>query len=324
MPQPADDELLIRVKYVGICGSDIIFTTAITTPRTAILFCSDTNGPGSSKRPEKKAAGFIKGDMVTGDCSCFCGTCVNCGMDKNMCENLEKFGITIDGASAEYILRSTRHAYKAPPGSDIELLCLAEPLSFVARLIERIKAQTTDFKNKKVLVYGGGLIGMAALMLLKLREGCKNVDMFDLSEYRIEFGRALGANIPDEAALHAKADLDYHTLYNDTKYDIIIETTGNAGVFANAIRLARPWGIIGCIGMIDHVQIQQNLIIVKSLAVLGCIGSTGEFESMMAFLNEHGDAARKLISHRFPIGKASEAFAASQRRDEAMKVVLQV
>ena len=108
------------------------------------------------------------------------------------------------------------------------------------------------------------------------------------------------------------------------KYDIIIETTGDAKAFSNAICLARHWGIVGCIGMTDQVKHQQNLIVVKSLAILGSIGATGEFESMLDFIIEHEDVVKKLISHYIPIAQIEDALATGQRRDEAMKVVLQV
>ena len=196
MPQPADDELLIKVKYVGICGSDIhLYNGDYKAPHRYPLLLGH-EWAGIVEKAGKNAKGFKEGDILTGDCSCFCGKCANCSVDKNMCEHLEKFGLTIDGATAEYIIRDVRHVYKAPKGSKIELVCLAEPLSVAARMIERIKSMTTDLKNKRVLIYGGGLTGTAALMLLTLREGCENVDLIELSEYRTDIARSLGPEYP--------------------------------------------------------------------------------------------------------------------------------
>jgi hypothetical protein len=70
-----------------------------------------------------------KGDRVTGDCSRFCGTCEYCRSDKNVCEHIEEFGITIDGASAETILRKEKYIYRLPKSLDFSLGSLVEPLA---------------------------------------------------------------------------------------------------------------------------------------------------------------------------------------------------
>ena len=77
------------------------------------------------------------GDVVTGDCSRFCGKCPSCGKDRNLCEHIEKFGITIDGASAEYILRDEKYLYKAPEGMQTKHLCLSEPVAVAAHLLSQ-------------------------------------------------------------------------------------------------------------------------------------------------------------------------------------------
>lgn len=102
-------------------------------------------------------------------------------MDKNLCQHIEKFGITVDGASADYILRDEMYLYRAPEGLDIKHLCLSEPVAVAAHLVEKVrKAVPSGFADKRVLVLGGGVIGMSALMLLLHMENCRQAELYDL------------------------------------------------------------------------------------------------------------------------------------------------
>ena len=150
-PVPSGHEVLVRIKNVGICGSDIH------------LFHGTYNGPHSY--PMKfghewsgvvEATGNLvssvkPGDLVTGDCSRFCGSCSACATDRNLCAHIEKFGITIDGSSTEYILRDEKYLYKSPSGMDEKLLCLSEPVAVAAHLLHKIHRVLPDgFAGKRV------------------------------------------------------------------------------------------------------------------------------------------------------------------------------
>lgn len=111
-------------------------------------------------------------------------------------------------------------------------------------------------------------------------------------------------------------------MYAAAKYDIVIETTGVAPVFANALNLVRPGGVLGCVGMIAKVEIAQRLIVTKSLTVVGSIGGTGDFDRAMEFLVKYPEAASKLISHVYAMDEVEQAFATARIPEGSMKVVL--
>ena len=324
IPEPGPEEALIKIKYVGICGSDIhLFNGTYNGPHQyPMLFGHEW--AGEVVRVGAKVTKVQPEDVVTGDCSRYCGTCENCKSDQNLCSHIEKFGITIDGASAEYIVRNEKYLYKG--GSDIEgkLLVLSEPVAVAAHLIEKVKRICRgDIREKNILVLGGGVIGMSAMMLLRNLCECGKVDLFDLSGHRCEIARSAGAGIPDGDSLNVKAeDGNYAALYEAAKYDIVLETTGVPSVFANAIHLLRPAGLLGCVGMAAKVEIPQKQIVTKSLTIVGSIGGTGDFPTAMKFVREFPDEAGKLISHYYPMNDVGEAFAMAKRTDVSMKVVL--
>lgn len=318
--QPGPEEVLIRVTNVGICGSDIhLYKGTYNGPQNyPILFGHEWSG--IVEKTGERVTKVKPGDKVTGDCSRYCGHCDHCSQDRNLCRTIEKFGITIDGASAEYIVRDQQYIYRADPSADLEVLALTEPIAVAKHLLEKIRKQGGVFQGKKVLIYGGGAIGQAALLLLRLYYGCEQVELSDLIEYRTKMAEEFGARIPAPEELEWKLENDYPNMYNKTRYDVIIETTGVAPVFANALNLLKPGGYLGCVGMIGKAEIPQKLIVTKSLTVTGSIGGTEEFEDVIAFIHENRDVVKKLISHVFPASEADQAFAMATEASRAMKI----
>lgn len=324
IPDLQPEEVLIKVKYVGICGSDIhLFHGSYQGPHSYPMLLGH-EWAGEVAAAGKNAASFQTGDLVTGDCSKYCGSCPNCHTDKNLCRHIEKFGITIDGATAEYVVRDQKYVYKGTVGISEELLCLSEPVAVAAHLISKVKnCCSGEMNQKNILVLGGGVIGMSAMMLLKYIYGCQQISLYDLSGYRTGIARSAGAEIPDEGSLNIKAeDSNYSALYEAARYDIILETTGVAAVFSNAFHLLKPGGVLGCVGMAASADIPQKQIVTKSLTVIGSIGGTGDFPTAMEFIAKHPREAKKLVSHYFKIEEIEKAFAIAGKPDESMKVVL--
>lgn len=322
-PIPKDNEVLIRVKNIGICGSDIaLYKGTYSGPHNyPMLFGHEWSG--IVVKVGKNVIGFSVGDKVTGDCSRYCGTCEYCKTDRNLCEHIEKFGITIDGASAEYIVRNAKYVYKAPEELDFDLICLTEPIAVAAHMIKKILRVSQSLADKKILIMGGGPIGLASLMLLKKLYNCSSVDLYDIVENRTKLAVSLGAGSPPEEMFNLSSDENnYNSIYTSTHYDIIIETTGNAKAFANTFHIIKPLGIIGCVGMLANVEIPQKLIALKSLTILGSIGGTGEFDEVLDFIKTYPDYVRHLVSHKFPITDYKKAFKACKDVSTAMKVEL--
>lgn len=323
-PVPTGHEVLVRVKNVGICGSDIhLFHGTYSAPHSyPMRFGHEWSGVVEAVGEQVER--LKVGDLVTGDCSRFCGECPNCRVDRNLCEHIEKFGITIDGASTEYFVRDEKYIYQAPVGMDERILCLSEPVAVAAHLLSKVKRAVSEgLSDKRILVLGGGVIGMSALMLLIHMEGCRHVELYDLAASRTALAASEGARIPTAEELNPDMDGgDYASMYAAAKYDLVIETTGVAPVFANALNLVRPGGVLGCVGMIAKVEIAQRLIVTKSLTVVGSIGGTGDFDRAMEFLVQYPEAAGKLISHVYPMREAEQAFATARVAEGSMKVVL--
>jgi len=172
-------------------------------------------------------------------------------------------------------------------------------------------------------VLGGGVIGMSAAMLLRHMEGCTTVSLYDISKHRVQVAALAGMQVPSaEDIAPQTATADYASMYASAKYDIVLETTGVGPVFANALNLVKPGGILGCVGMISQVEIAQKLIVTKALTILGSIGGTGNFGRALNFLREYPQYAELLVSHHFPIEKFENAFETACDPERSMKIAL--
>lgn len=322
LPALSAQDVLIRVTNVGLCGSDIhLYDGKYNGPsRYPIQFGHEWSGVVEAVG--KNVSRLQPGDKVTGDCSRYCGHCENCSVDRNLCKHIEKYGITIDGASAEYIVRDQKYLYRADPSMDLAILSLAEPIAVAKHMVARLVSLTGSPVGKRILIYGAGPIGQSVLLMLTDLYGCGDIEMFDLQSYRLEFGITQGGRKAVIGSLDLKEKRDYSALYQSALYDVIIETTGSSDVMAAAISLLKPFGVLGCLGMAQSATIPQSQIVTKSLLVVGTIGGTGEFEDVIEYIRTHPDKVSRLISHRFKIDEADQAFALAMSSSETMKINL--
>ena len=325
LQSPAGSQVLVRTHAVGLCGSDSgLYLGTYEGPRNYPLYLGhEWSGTVVSVGPD--VTRFRPGDKVTGDCSLYCGTCQFCGRDKNLCQHIEKFGITVDGASRQLFLQEDRYLYRADPGADLDLVALSEPLAVGAHAVRHVREARPNLAKEKILVLGGGAIGLSCLFALKVLEGCEYVELYDLVEERVAKAVAAGAASPtDVAAAGGDGDAaDYGGLYSGRGYDAIFETSGSPAAFRMAVSLLRPLGAVMALGFIPSVEFGLKQITLKAAQIMGSIGGTGEFDRVLEFVAGYPELASQLVSHRVPFDEADRAFALASDRGRSMKVLLQ-
>lgn len=323
VPMPTGTQVLIKTHAVGLCGSDLtLYDGSYEGPKNyQIYFGHEWSGTveaiGSAVTKVKA------GDKVTGDCSMFCGECEFCALDKNLCHHIEKRGITMDGASRQYALQSEKYLYRADPGADLDLVALSEPLAVGAHAVRRVRETRPDLKQEKILVLGGGTIGLSCFFALKYVEGCEHVELFDLVRSRVDKARSLGAAELTDAVSTAGDAESYGGLYSGRGYDAIFESTGAPSAFQQAVDLVRPLGTVMALGFIPSVELSLKTVTLKAACIMGSIGGTGEFEAAMDFTAKYPNVAEQIISHRIPFEDCTQAFDIASDRKKAIKVLIQ-
>jgi L-iditol 2-dehydrogenase len=320
---PAGTQVLVRTHAVGLCGSDLgLYHGTYEGPRNyPLYFGHEWSGTVEAVGPE--VTGVQPGDKVTGDCSIYCGRCEFCARDRNLCRDIEKFGITIDGASRQLFLQDEQYVYRADPRADLDLVALSEPLAVGAHAVRRVREVRPDFQKEKILVLGGGTIGLTCFFALRYLEGCQHVELYDIVESRVHKALELGATpLTDIAAAGGDAN-SYGGLYSGRGYDAVFETSGAPASFRRAVELVRPLGTIMALGFIPSIQFSLKQITFKAARIMGSIGGTGEFERVLALALEHPQVVGELVTHRVPFHEVTRAFALAQDRRHAMKVLIQ-
>jgi L-iditol 2-dehydrogenase len=168
-PQPGDDEILVRVKAVGICGSDVHGYTGKTGRRIPPIIMGH-EASGVVEAVGKNAKNVAVGDRITFDSTVYCNQCMWCRLGRvNLCENRNILGVSIpafrrDGCMAEYVVMPWWITYKLPDAVSFEEAALVEPAA-VSMHAARI---TPIDVNDVVAVVGAGPIGMFAVQAAKV------------------------------------------------------------------------------------------------------------------------------------------------------------
>jgi len=325
---PVRAEVLVKPLFVSLCGSDIALYKGTYTGPHVYPICPGHEWVGIVEEVGEQVSKFSPGDIVTGDCSIYCGQCPLCKKDKNLCINIEKFGITIPGALRELFIQDMRYLYRVPSITDITdlyLFALTEPLAVAAHAIHRVVELNPLLKEGKVLIMGGGPVGLGCLLMAKHVFGFRHVELFDIRASRVEKALSLGADelTYDFAGAGFSAD-NYKSLYSRTCYDLVLETSGAPAAFRQSVELLCPLGFVVSIGFVPLVEVSPRVLTLKAGAVVGSIGGTGHFEVALSFIVKQPQLVRELITHQFLFEEWEQAFEIASDREKAMKVIIKV
>ncbi len=229
VPIPADDEVLVRVRSCGICGSDVAYYFGASSLETAdgkgplILgheFCGEVVHVGAI--PEKLGL-FEKGDRVVLDPVQYCNACEICkrGMS-NLCETKTVLGVSVNGGFAEYCVSKYTGAHKIPDNVTDDQAAATEPLACATYGVLNMDIQLGDF----AVVFGAGPIGTMMLQLIR-SSGAGQTAVIDVIDYRLDIAKQLGADM----VLNPLEKDSPH--YTTSVRDAIADAT--AGKLANAV-----------------------------------------------------------------------------------------
>jgi threonine dehydrogenase-like Zn-dependent dehydrogenase len=204
-PDPADDEVLIKVKSCGICGSDTHLYE--TDEEGYIIFSGLTKLPciighefsGIVEKAGRNVSGLKRGDKVAVESIMWCGRCHSCRSGfPNQCNYIELMGLSVDGAFAEYVAVSERYCWKIndlmhvyPEGNALDIGALIEPVGCAYNGIFIVGGGFNP--GAIVVVYGTGPIGLSAIALARVA-GASQIIAFDIIDERVKIAIDMGAD----------------------------------------------------------------------------------------------------------------------------------
>jgi len=323
-PEIGDDDVLIRVKACGICGSDVHGYTGETGRRLPPLIMGH-EAAGMVEDVGKDVRGFEKGDRVCFDSTVYCSKCEACLKGQfNHCEKRQVLGVYVPefkrhGTFAEYVAVPSWIVFKIPDDLSFVRAALLEPASIGTHAANRAPIQAED----TVVVIGAGTIGLFILQGCKLRGAAKLIAA-DINEFRLDLAKQIGADV---AVNPLEADLREAVLEqtDGRGADVALEAVGYAKTFGTAVSLLRLGGCVVAVGNLEKkAEFDLQQFIARELTFTGSYASAGEFSRCIEQIASGRINVEPLISEVLPLGQGQEAFDRLFKAEEnLLKIVLE-
>lgn len=322
-PTVGAEDVLVRVRACGICGSDVHGFDGSTGRRIPPLVM----GHESSGVVEEIGASVTRtrvGEHVALDSLLSCGKCELCRNGKtNMCADRRILGVSCTefrqpGAFAEYIVVPQQAVYPVPDDMPFEHAALVEPVSVALHAVSRLRIDLGD----SAAVVGSGMIGLLAIQALRIA-GCDEVIAIDLDDDRLRLAKELGAT----AALnpsHTDAVAAVLEWTGGWGVDVALEVVGAAKPIAMAINCTRRGGQIGLVGNLSaEVPLPLQTVVTRELALVGTLASAGEYPRAIELIASGAIQVAPLISAIVPLAEGPHWFDRLYARERGLlKVVL--
>ena len=318
-PEIKEDEVLVKVRAAGICGSELHAYEGISERRKPPLVMGHEFA-GEVAEVGRRVEGFQKGDRIVIEPITRCGICDQCLRGRgNICRNVKLLGLHVNGAFAEYVPAPARNCYELPDNVKFEEASTVEPLAVAVHAANRTPVKLGD----NVVVLGAGIIGLAALQVAKLM-GTRRVLVADVVDYRLALAKKLGADevINPKVEDSAKKVME---LTDMKGADAVLEAVGIQSTVQQAISMVGIGGRITVIGMLEKAMSLGMLdFVVKELDLKGSYGYVSdEFKAALGLISDRKVNVKSLITNVLPLSDITQGFELLHKRVEGViKVVI--
>jgi len=326
VPTISPDEVLIRVKAVGICGSDVHiyeWTPGFEHLAKYMPIVIGHEFSGELAEVGSLVTGFRPGERVTSETGRTCGRCIYCLTGKpSLCDQrlgLGRIGIEKRGAMAEYVVSHGSLLHRIPEGVSFEEAAMSEPTAVALNALE----QTQIFPGDPVVVLGAGPIALTLAQGAKAA-GASPVVVTGLRQDRdrLALAKTLGA---DEVINVGKEDpvAKVKDLTNGLGAATIFEVSGSSRAFNQGLEMLRKGGDLVAVGIYpEKVSFDVTRKLVREMKSIRGVfgGSRLGWSRSLALMSSGQIRLAPLITHRLRLEQAEEGFSACVAK-EAMKVI---
>jgi L-iditol 2-dehydrogenase len=315
VPAPEDDQVLVRIAANGICGSDIHFykegklgNFKVTQP-----YIPGHEASGTVVAVGKQVKHLKVDDRVVIEPGIPCGKCRQCKRGRyNLCPDVVFLSAPpVNGTFCDFITVDASFVYPIPQGLSFEHAALAEPTAVAVHAVNRSRMLAGD----DGVILGAGPIGLLTLQAFKAAGGgyCTVIDRM---ESRLALAKTLGAD---------RCVNTLHEACEQPLGDVVFETAGSDVTTQMLFTLAHVGAHCVQVGWPAHTQVPLDvaLLMEKEIDYMGLNRYANAFDTALQWLKDGRIHAGAMISHRFDLDHAAEAFAwAAEHPAETMKVIV--
>lgn len=307
IPEPAEDEVCVKVIYSSICGSDAHTLTGhlgefeeMTKSMLPMSFGHELSGIIHKVGAKAEAYGYHVGDKVVVNYAKYCYCCDNCRSGReNLCNNVQ---FCMNGF-AEYACYHVQQVFRLPDSYDLCTACLIEPLTIALSAAETAKISF----GKSVAIMGAGGLGLMLVQLARLA-GASCVTVFDLVEEKLELAKQLGADF----CFNSKQEdaVEQAIAAANGRYDCVLEGTGAVSAAQSALELLARDGDCVYFAMYGKDPILDvnlhNDFYWDQKHLHGLIMGAGMFPKAIKMVNRLD--LRRIIQKVYPLSNYQQAF----------------
>lgn len=318
-PRPGMNDVLIRVRRAGICGTDVhIYKWDDWAQRTIpVPMAIGHEFVGEVVEAGSNVADFHPGDIVSGEGHVVCGRCRNClAGRRHLCAHTMGVGVNRPGAFAEYIVLPMTNIWRHAPSVDLDIAAIFDPFGNAVHT-----ALSFPVLGEDVLVTGCGPIGLMAVAVAK-HAGARFVVATDMNPFRLALAKKLGATVALDVSKSTLGDAQKE-LGMKEGFDVGLEMSGNGQAFRDMLANMSHGAKIAMLGIPDKdMSIDWRTVVFNMLTIKGIYGrEMYETWYKMTVMLESGLDISPVITHRFHYTEYEKGFQAMIGGDAA-KVVL--
>jgi L-iditol 2-dehydrogenase len=328
VPEPRlvnDFDVLVRIKTVGVCGSDIHYYTIgrIGSQVVEFPFIVGHETAGIVERTGKKVTRVNAGQRIAIDPAVSCGRCDQCKAGReNTCRELRFLGAPkqLEGSLCEYIVLPEKNCFPIGESMTFEQATLAEPLAIGVYSVERSALAA----KANLAILGVGPIGMCVFHVLRTRT-VGNVYVTDKIEERLAFSRNLS---PKWAGNPDRVDIVKEISHIEPLLlDAVFECSGDPEAIAQGIQLLKPGGTLVIVGITetDEVSFPIHELRRKEITILNIRRQLRCTQKAIDLLAQHKINMDSMVTHRFQLEETQKAFdLVANYKDGVMKAMILV
>ena len=327
IPIPKIGQLLIKIVYAGICGSDLHYFRhgglgSFKTPLPMYM----GHEPAGIVVDANNVKGFNNGDRVAIEPGCPCLTSKWSLMGKhNLCTEGTFMGANkTPGCFATFVCVNSIQVFKVPDSIDLSLATLCEPLAVALHTFKLCNIKNENIFGGSAVIFGSGSIGLCQLIILK-SHGIKNIYVVDNLEYRRKIATSLGAKKTftwDESIDCIKKLTNYNGC------ELVIDCAGTTESFNSSIKVSAINGVLALVGIpeVDHLEFNAHQARTKELLIINVRRSNQCLEECLKLIEESPSITKdceQIITHKMPLENIQSAFEMASSYDDCVKILIE-
>jgi len=318
-------DVLIRIKMVGVCGSDIHYYTTgrIGSQIIEFPFIVGHEAAGIVGQVGKKVTRVKPGQRIAIDPAVYCGHCDQCRAGReNTCRELRFLGCPgqLEGALCEYVVLPENCCYPIKDRTTFEQAALSEPLAIAVYAVERSHLPA----KANVAILGAGPIGMSVFHVLRTKK-VGDVYVTDKILERLKFSQQLH---PKWCGNPERTDVVKEILQAEPLLmDVVYECSGDKEAFDHAIKLLKPGGTLAIVGIpeIDEIPFPIHELRRKEITIINIRRQARCTQKAIDLLERRKINMDAMVTHHFPLEQTRQAFElVTHYRDGVMKAMITV